>query len=138
MIAVQRMRTAITPFRYRFQKPGCKFQWGHRVIKRRLKFLSNIGHRAVEHNGVIHLSGFIAEDLSASMVGQTEQILRKIEETLVQLGSSKEQLLTSTIFLADFRAKTEMNSVWVKWFNDSSLPTPLHYRCGGPRSRRAD
>ncbi|MEW6597669.1 MAG: RidA family protein [Pseudomonadota bacterium] len=93
------------------------------MIKRHMKFKSGIGHRAVEHSGILHLSGFIADDLSVGMAGQTEQVLKKIEDTLVELGSSKQQLLSATIFLADFAAKEEMNAVWVSWFDDESLPT---------------
>lgn len=93
------------------------------MIKRHLKFKTNIGYRAVEHQGVLHLSGFVADDLSQDMAGQTQQVLNKIADTLGQLGSSKDRLLSAVVFLADFNAKEAMNGVWVKWFDDQSLPT---------------
>ena len=36
--------------------------------------------RAVIHNGVVYLSGVVADDKTLSMAGQTKQILKKIDK----------------------------------------------------------
>jgi len=92
------------------------------MIKRHLKLKTNIGYRAVENNGVLYFSGFIADDFTQDMSGQTLQICQKMKQALEEVGSSKEKVLTATIFLADFRKKEEMSKVWVEWFKGDELP----------------
>ncbi|MDP6259934.1 MAG: Rid family hydrolase, partial [Rhodospirillales bacterium] len=48
----------------------------------------------VIHNGIVYLSGQVAEDWSAGIVGQTEQILKKIENLLAKAGSDKSKILS--------------------------------------------
>ena len=92
------------------------------MIKRHLKFASNIGYRAVEHNGLLHFSGFIADDLSEGMAAQTLQVCKKMKKALEDLGSSTDKVLTATIFLSNFAVKEEMSRVWVDWFKPDELP----------------
>lgn len=43
---------------------------------------------AVKANGFVFLSGQVADDTSASVTGQTEQILAKIDSILAEAGTS--------------------------------------------------
>ena len=43
--------------------------------------------RVVEHNGIVYLSGFTADDTSASMKTQTEDVLAKIDKYLALAGT---------------------------------------------------
>jgi len=92
------------------------------MIKRHMKLSTGIGFRAVEHAGVLHFSGFIADDFSEGMAGQTLQVCQKMKKALEDIGSSKDNVLTATIYLADFSKKEEMNRVWVDWFKGDQLP----------------
>lgn len=85
-------------------------------------FPTKIMHRAVEHDGVLHLSGVIADDLSKDMQGQAEEVFRKIETILRDLGSSKEKLLSATVYISDFSQKDGMNEAWFRWLPGEHLP----------------
>jgi enamine deaminase RidA (YjgF/YER057c/UK114 family) len=77
---------------------------------------------AVVHGDTIYLAGQIAGDASADVKGQTQQILKKIDELLTAAGSSKSKLLSATIWLADMRYFEDMNSVWDAWMDPANPP----------------
>ena len=82
-----------------------------------------IMHRVVEHNGVLYVGGIGADDRSAGMKGQTEQILDKIGAILAERGSDRTKVLAATIFITDMARKDEMNQAWTAWFGPDHLPT---------------
>lgn len=73
---------------------------------------TKINHRVVEHNGVLHFGGLVADDKSQDMKGQTAQV-----------GSSKDKLLTAIIYISDFGQKDGMNEAWLEWLPAEHLPT---------------
>ena len=77
---------------------------------------------AVVHGDTIYLAGQIAGDASADVKGQTQQILKKIDDLLAAAGSSKSKLLSATIWLADMRYFDDMNSVWDAWMDPANPP----------------
>lgn len=77
---------------------------------------------AVVHGDTVYLAGQIASDPSADIKGQTQQILRKIDELLASAGTSKSNLLSATIWLADMRYYEDMNSVWDAWMDPANPP----------------
>jgi len=77
---------------------------------------------AVINGDTIYLAGQIASDASADVKGQTQQILKKIDELLAAAGSSKSKLLSATIWLADMRYFEDMNSVWDTWMDPANPP----------------
>ncbi|HZH57975.1 Rid family hydrolase [Yanghanlia caeni] len=77
---------------------------------------------AVVANGFVFVSGQVADDTSASVAGQTEQILAKIEKILAEAGSSKEKIVSANIWLADAATFNEMNSVWDAWVPQGHAP----------------
>jgi len=77
---------------------------------------------AVVHNNTVYLAGQVAGDSSAGVKGQTEQILKKIDDLLKAAGTDKSKLLSATIFLADMRGFEEMNSVWDAWIDPANPP----------------
>jgi len=91
------------------------------MIQRHLQ--SKINHRAVVHNGVVHLGGVVADDKALDAKGQTEQICAKIEKLLTDLGSSKHKLLTAMVHLSDFTGKAAMNEAWCAWLPPEHFPT---------------
>ncbi len=77
---------------------------------------------AVVHGDTIYLAGQIAGDASADVKGQTQQILKKIDDLLAAAGSNKSKLLSATIWLADMRYFEDMNSVWDAWMDSANPP----------------
>ena len=77
---------------------------------------------AVEYNGVIYLAGQVAEDLSAGMKGQTEDVLRQIDALLARCGSDKSRILSATVYIADMARKREMDEAWLAWVDQSNPP----------------
>lgn len=78
--------------------------------------------RAVVGNGMVFLSGIVAEDKTQGLKGQTEQVLRIIDGLLAQAGTDKSRILSATVYLADIDQKDEMNAAWVAWMDKANPP----------------
>lgn len=79
--------------------------------------------QAVVHNGVVYLAGQVARGAEdAPVAEQTRQILAKIDQLLADSDSDKSRLLSTMIFLADFRRFEEMNDVWLSWVAPGCTP----------------
>jgi len=78
---------------------------------------------AVAFNGVVFLSGHVAEETRGrSVLEQTKEVLAQIDETLAEAGSSKDKLLSATIYLADIAGFDEMNQAWDAWVDSENPP----------------
>ena len=83
----------------------------------------HIGERSskiVKHNGVVYLTGQVAE--GETIQEQVRGCLRKIETLLEEAGSSKEQMLRVTIWLADMNDFAGLNEVWNEWIPEGYAP----------------
>ena len=83
----------------------------------------HIGERSskiVKHNGVVFLTGQVAE--GETIQEQVRGCLRKIEILLEEAGSSKEQMLRVTIWLADMNDFAGLNEVWNEWIPEGHAP----------------
>jgi enamine deaminase RidA (YjgF/YER057c/UK114 family) len=78
--------------------------------------------RLVTHNGIAYLAGLTADDRKAGIKGQTEQILKKIDELLALAGTDKTRLLSTVIYLSDIRSKGPMDEAWSNWINVKDTP----------------
>jgi enamine deaminase RidA (YjgF/YER057c/UK114 family) len=78
--------------------------------------------QAVVHGNTVYLAGLVAGDPSADVKGQTEQILKKIDEHLAATGSHKSKLLSATIYLANMGLYTDMNAAWDAWVDPANTP----------------
>lgn len=76
--------------------------------------------RIVKHNGVVYFSGQVCE--GDSVAEQTQGCLDKIDALLTEAGSSREQMLQATIWLADIADFAELNEVWNSWVPDGHAP----------------
>ena len=56
--------------------------------------------RIVKHGGVVYISGQ-TDATAADIEGQTRNVLAKVDDLLKQAGTSKSNLLTSSIWLKD-------------------------------------
>lgn len=86
---------------------------------------SKVGARmsqCVVHGDTVYLAGQVADDPNTDVVGQTKQILAKIDGLLAEAGSDKSKLLSATVWLSDIRAFDEMNKVWDAWVSPGNTP----------------
>ena len=77
---------------------------------------------AVVHGNTVYLAGQVADDGSAGVRGQTEQVLKKIDALLAAAGSDKSRILSANVWLADIKAFNEMNAVWDQWVAKGNPP----------------
>ena len=77
---------------------------------------------AVVHDSTIYLAGQVATDPSVDIKAQARDILAQIDDLLGELGSSKNRLLSATIYLADMADFAAMNEVWDAWVPQDNLP----------------
>ena len=78
--------------------------------------------QAVVHDSTVYLAGMVAGDPSADAKGQTEQILKKIDETLAAVGSHKSKLLSATVYVASMALYNDMNAAWDAWVDPANPP----------------
>lgn len=78
--------------------------------------------RLVVYNGVAYLAGLTADNRAASMKGQAEEILKKIDGLLKQAGTDKSRLLTTMVYVTDMRLKAQMDEAWIAWVDPKNAP----------------
>jgi enamine deaminase RidA (YjgF/YER057c/UK114 family) len=78
--------------------------------------------QAVVHGETIYLAGQVAAP-GATVAEQTKAVLAKVEALLERTGSSKNHLLSATVWLADMADFEDMNSVWDQWIAEVDAPT---------------
>jgi enamine deaminase RidA (YjgF/YER057c/UK114 family) len=76
----------------------------------------------VVHNDTIYLAGQIADDDTADISGQTQQVLAAIDALLARAGSDKSKILRAQIFLVDLADFKAMNAVWETWVVPGHTP----------------
>src|SRR6186997_734068 len=83
----------------------------------------------VVHRGVAYWVE-VAEDPTQDAQGQVQQVLRQIDATLAQLGSSRECLLQIVIYLADLADGPSLNAVWDEWVPAGRAPVRACVQAG--------
>lgn len=79
--------------------------------------------RIVKHNGTVYLCGQVGDTRTADVSVQTQEICAKIDTLLEQAGSSRENMLSVTIYLRDIdRDFKPMNDVYDAWVADVGKP----------------
>ena len=78
--------------------------------------------QAVVANGFVFLAGQVAPDPAGDVMSQTRQVLGEIDRLLALAGSSKERILTATIYLADVATFADMNKAWEAWVAPEGKP----------------
>ena len=80
--------------------------------------------QAVIHGNVVYLAGQVcpADAGATTVAAQAKVILAQIDRLLAEAGTSKQNLLSATIWLKDMSTFAEMNEVWDKWVAQGSTP----------------
>src|SRR5438552_19057088 len=67
--------------------------------------------QAVVHGNIVYLAGQVAGD-EPTTKAQTVAVLKKIDALLAAAGTSKSNLLSATVYLADMKTYDQMNAAW--------------------------
>lgn len=80
--------------------------------------------RTVIHNGTLYLCGQVCKDTTkeVSIREQTETMLEKVDELLIEAGSDREHMLSATVYIRDMKDFATMNEVWDAWVPDGHAP----------------
>jgi enamine deaminase RidA (YjgF/YER057c/UK114 family) len=77
--------------------------------------------QAVVHGNTVHLAGQVGAP-GENVTAQTTAVLAQVDQLLKETGSSRDHLLTATIWLADMADFAEMNGVWDAWIAGHPAP----------------
>lgn len=81
--------------------------------------------QAIKAGGMVFCSGQIPIDpatgefVSEVVSEQTEQVLKNLSEVLAAAGTSLDNVVKTTVFLADMNDFAEMNEVYGRYFSDN-------------------
>lgn len=75
----------------------------------------------VIHGNTLYLAGQVG-DPQHTVADQTRDALARIDTLLMEAGSTREQLLQVTIWLADMADFEAMNTVWDTWIPAGHAP----------------
>ena len=89
--------------------------------------------KIVKHRGVAYITGQVGE--GATIQDQTIACLNRLDALLTKAGSSREQMLRATIWLADMSDFAGLNEVWNAWVPEGHAPARA---CGEAKLARAE
>jgi enamine deaminase RidA (YjgF/YER057c/UK114 family) len=79
--------------------------------------------KIVLHAGLIFLSGQTANGTKIpDLMGQTREVLKRIDDLLAEAGSDKSYILSATIYLRDISDSGAMNTEWELWMPENTAP----------------
>lgn len=78
--------------------------------------------RVVVHNGVAYFSGLTADIRDGKIEAQTQEILEKADDLLCQIGATRSEILSATIWLREIEDFAGMNAAWEAWVGQHDLP----------------
>ena len=79
--------------------------------------------KSVIHNGVAYLSGQVPADADVGIQEQTQSTLDRIDAILKGIGSSRENILSATVYLRDIDNHFAlMNEIWNAWVPTGHAP----------------
>ena len=100
--------------------------------------------QAVKAGGMVFCSGQIPIDpatgefVSEGVGEQTEQVLKNLGEVLTAAGTSLDQVVKTTVFLADMNDFAEMNEVYGRFFNENKPARATVQAARLPRDARVE
>ena len=89
--------------------------------------------KIVKHNGVAYITGQVAE--GETIQDQVRRCLEKVDALLIKAGSSRENMLRVTIWLADMQDFAGLNEVWNDWVPKGHAPARA---CGEAKLARPE
>ncbi len=84
---------------------------------------------AVIHGQTVYLAGQVANDPTADVTTQAQQVVATIDRLLAEAGTDKTHILRATIYLRTMSDFAAMNKVWDAWVPQGH--TPARATCEG-------
>lgn len=75
------------------------------------------------HNGQVHLAGQVSQLKDGDIEAQSRDVFAKVDALLSEAGTSRENLISVQIWLADMADYAGMNAVWDEWVSSTTPPT---------------
>jgi 2-iminobutanoate/2-iminopropanoate deaminase len=100
--------------------------------------------QAIKAGGFVFVSGQIPTDLktgefvAGGIAEQTEQVLKNLAAVLEAAGSGLDQVVKTTVFLADMKEFSGMNEVYATFFSESPPARATVAAAGLPRGARVE
>lgn len=100
--------------------------------------------QAIKTGGMVYCSGQIPIDpvtgefVSDDVTEQTEQVLKNLSAVLEAAGTSLENVVKTTVFLADMGDFASMNEVYGRYFNDNKPARATVQAARLPRDARVE
>jgi 2-iminobutanoate/2-iminopropanoate deaminase len=100
--------------------------------------------QAIKAGGMVYCSGQIPIDpatgnfVSDVVSEQTEQVLKNLSEVLTAAGSSLENVVKTTVFLADMNDFAEMNEIYARFFTENKPARATVQAARLPRDARVE
>jgi len=77
---------------------------------------------SVAWSGLVFLRGATPGDRKQDLAGQTRQVLQTLDQLLSEGGTSKERLLSATVYMKDISQRDTMNALWREWIGEGNAP----------------
>jgi 2-iminobutanoate/2-iminopropanoate deaminase len=100
--------------------------------------------QAIKAGGFVFASGQIPTDpqtgqfVAGGIAEQTEQVLKNLRAVLEAAGSSLDQVVKTTVFLADMKEFSAMNEVYTRFFPEPPPARATVAVAGLPRDARVE
>ena len=100
--------------------------------------------QAIKAGGFVFASGQIPTDpktgqfVAGGISEQTEQVLKNLAAVLEAAGSSLDQVVKTTVFLADMKEFAGMNDVYARFFSTTPPARATVAAAGLPRNARVE
>jgi enamine deaminase RidA (YjgF/YER057c/UK114 family) len=78
--------------------------------------------RIVTHQGTVYLCGQVCADATQDIAHQTQTMLDKVDQLLLDAGSDREHMLSATIYIKDMQDFAAMNAIWDSWVPEGQSP----------------
>ncbi len=79
--------------------------------------------KVVEHNGILYVSGLLANTKEGDISVQAKEALENITKAVERYGSDNDHILSCTVFLKHMSDFAGMNQVWENWVSKENQPT---------------
>jgi enamine deaminase RidA (YjgF/YER057c/UK114 family) len=91
--------------------------------------------QAVVYGDTVYLAGQVADQPPGDVTGQTAAVLKQIDDLLHRAGTSKDKILSATIYLADMKTFGDMNKAWDAWVSPGNGPAraTVEAKLAGPQ-----
>jgi enamine deaminase RidA (YjgF/YER057c/UK114 family) len=93
-----------------------------RSMIKRFSGLTPTRSRAVIHDNLVFTVAVTPDPAPPGIYEQTQNALKRIDESLAMSGTDKSSILQAIVYIADITRKEEMNRAWDEWVDRTNPP----------------